>query len=163
MGLISFIRINLVTDKNDVRTAILRTRVWHATVRMADVGNDCSIDRSFEFGVYVFPFFIFGNFLSRLANSAHADNTQILILQLYQRIQCIRHFHRPAGFKFVPFCVDLSDIHANDDLPFQTIGDFKIFEVQMASLPEVFSVGLRVSIVEVESTSFESTAKMSST
>lgn len=163
MGLISFIRINLVTDKNDVRTAILRTRVWHATVRMADIGNDCSVERSFEFCVYVFPFFIFGNFLSRLANSAHADNTQILILQLCQRIQCIRHFQRPAGFKFVPFCVDLSDIHANDDLPFQTIGDFKIFEVQMASLPEVFSVGLRVSIVEVESTSFESTAKMSST
>lgn len=71
---------------------------------------------------------------SRLANSAYADNTQILILQLYQRIQCIRHFQRPAGFKFVPFCVDLSDIHANDDLPFQTIGDFEIFEVPMASL-----------------------------
>lgn len=71
---------------------------------------------------------------SRLANSAHADNTQILILQLYQRIQCIRHFQRPAGFKFVPFCVDLYDIHANDDLPFQTIGDFEIFEVPMASL-----------------------------
>lgn len=134
MGHISFIRINLVTDKNDVRTTILRTYVWHATVRMADVGNDCSIDRSFEFGVYVFPFFIFGNFLSRLANSAHADNTQILILQHYQRIQCIRHFQRPAGFKFVPFCIDLSDIHANDDLPFQTIGDFEIFEVPMASL-----------------------------
>lgn len=32
----------------------------------------------------------------------------------------------------------------------------------MASLPEVFSVGLRVSIVEVESASLESTAKMSS-
>lgn len=59
--------------------------------------------------------------------------------------------------------MDLYDTHANDNLPFQTIGDFKIFEVQMASLPEVFSVGLRVSIVEVESTSFESTAKMSST
>lgn len=95
MGLISFIRINPVTDKNDVRTAILRTRVWHATVRMADVGNDCSVDRSFEFCVYVFPFFIFGNFLSKFSNSAHADNTQILILQLYQRIQCIRHFQNP--------------------------------------------------------------------
>lgn len=162
MGLLSFNRINLVTDKTDVRTAILRTRVWHATVRMADVGYDCSVDRSFELSVYVFPFFIFGNFLSRLANSAHADNTQILILQLYERIQCIRHFQRPAGFKFVPFCVDLSDIHANDNLPFQTIGHFKIFEVPMASLPGVFSVGLRVSIVEVESASFESTAKMSS-
>lgn len=32
----------------------------------------------------------------------------------------------------------------------------------MASLHEVFSGGLRVSIVEVESASFESTAKMSS-
>lgn len=129
---------------------------------MADVSNDCYVERSFAFSVYVFPFLILCDFLARLANSAHADNTQILILQLYQRIQCIRHFQRPAGFKFVPFCVDLSDTHANDDLPFQTIGDFKIFAVPMASLPVVFSDGLRVSIVEVESASFESTAKMSS-
>lgn len=157
MGLISFIRINLVTDKNDVRTTILRTYVWHATVRMADISNDCYVERSFAFSVYVLPFFILCDFLARLANSAHADNTQILIPQLYQRIQCIRHFQRPAGFKFVPFVLIIWD-----DLPFQTKGDFKIFEVPMASLPEVFSVGLRVSIVEVESASFESTVKMSS-
>lgn len=103
MGLISFIRINLVTDKNDVRTAILRTRVWHATVRMADVGNDCSVDRSFEFCVYVFPFFIFGNFLSWLANSAHADNTQILILQLLSTHTVYQTFSTTSGFQVCTF------------------------------------------------------------
>lgn len=73
MGLISFIKIDLVTDKNDVRTAILRTRVWHTTVRMADISNDCYVERSFAFSVYVLPFFVLCDFLARLANSAHAD------------------------------------------------------------------------------------------
>lgn len=50
--------------------------------------------------------------------------------------------------------------YANDDPPPQPIGGLQIFEVPMATLPEVSSGGL--SIVEVESTSLESSVKVSS-
>lgn len=50
--------------------------------------------------------------------------------------------------------------HANDDPPPQPIGGLQIFEVPMATLPEVSSGCL--SIVEVESTSLESSVKVSS-
>lgn len=83
--------------------------------------------------------------------------------QKIERYRIIEYKENSAGCRTIDIEHTQSiqpESHANDDPPNQPIGGLNIFAVPMATLPEVSSGGL--SIVEVESTSLESSAKVSS-